>query len=102
MKKARNETINSQQARWGWHVKPETFLASAASGFARSDCRCLCGQGSLWERPCRVSALSAPNSARRRLTRAKPYYLFALEASTRATRLAGTWKLKLHKTGNGA
>ena len=102
MKKARNETINSQQARWGWHVNPETFLASAASGFARSDCRCLCGQGSLWERPCRVNALSALRSARRRLTRAKPYYLFAIEAATRATRLAGTWKLKLHKTGNGA
>ena len=99
MKKARNETINSQQARWGWHVKPETFLASAASGLARSDCRCL--PGGLVP-PCRVNALSALSSARRRLTRAKPYYLFALEAATRATRLAGTWKLKLHKTGNGA
>ena len=59
-------------------------MASEASGFARADCRCLCGQGSLWERPCRDRALSAPSEARRRLTRAKPQLLFAIEAATSA------------------
>ena len=82
------KTITKQQALGG--LAREIWVSSAASGFARSDCRCLSGQGSLWERPCRDRALSAPSEARRRLTRAKPQRLFALEAATSASRLPWT------------
>ena len=99
--KAGDETIRKQQAgRQVGHVLHASF--QSVGPCPRATLWNLCGQGSLWERPCLARALLAPSEARRRLTRAKPQLLFALEAATRATRLAGARKLKLHKTGNGA